>query len=71
MQFCHLRQFTGWAQRINAFSQCRIFCTKSDTSPVSFRLIGSGACGDPSSFYLQAQNARYDLNEIKTSEIFF
>lgn len=46
-------------RNLRGFNPWRHFCTRNDNTMASFHLIGSGACGDPSSFYLQARNARY------------
>lgn len=58
MQLHNLRHLSC-TQSIRSFGQRRYFCKKSGNSSASFHLIGSGACGDPSSFYLHAHNERY------------
>lgn len=55
----HLRLAIASCTRIErVFNRCRNLCTSPDELSVRFRLIGSGACGDSSSFYLHARNAR-------------
>lgn len=55
----HLRFRSAICSRnTRVFTHCRNLSTKPLHSSALFRLIGSGACGDSSSFYLQAHDTR-------------
>lgn len=60
MLFRHLRFRSAVCTRnIRVFTHFRNLSTTPLHSSALFRLIGSGACGDSSSFYLQAHDSRF------------